>query len=368
MSPTISGDATVMRRSFALAVKGKGKVNPNPMVGCVIVRKGRVVGEGFHGRFGGPHAEVNALRKAGKHARGATMFVNLEPCAHHGKTPPCVEAIIKAGIKRVVTACTDPNPLVAGRGVARLRKAGVDVRVGLLGREAERLNEKFFMFMRHGIPFVGIKIAQTLDGRIADSSGRSKWITSEAARTEAHRIRSTYDAILVGANTIAKDDPELTVRLVKGRNPLRVVVDGRLGASIRSRVFKTRTARTLVLTSLPAVLSKRKKVSELLKRGIPVLALGRSKRLDPLGMLHTLAALGISSVLVEGGSVMVSEFVRAKLVRKVHCFVAPKFLGGGLNSLNFVPGLGLSKAIQVQDRQWKTIGTDFLIEGSLRYA
>ena len=296
------------------------------------------------------------------------MYVSLEPCAHHGKTPACVEAIIRAGIKRVVAACRDPNPLVSGKGVARLRKAGVEVRVGVLGREAERLNEKFFAFMREGIPFVGIKIAQTLDGRIADSAGRSKWITSGSARTEAHKIRSTYDAILVGANTIARDDPELTVRLVKGRSPLRVIVDGRLTASTRSRVFRTRAAKTIVLTSLPGVSSNRKKVSELLKRGIPVLALGKSTRLDPLGMLHTLAALGISSVLVEGGSVMVSDFVRARLARRLHCFVASKLLGGGLSALNLLPGLALSEAIGVQDVEWKTVGADLLIEGALVYA
>ncbi len=367
MSLTRSSQTQIMRRCLELAVKGRGKVNPNPMVGCVIVKNDVIVAEGFHGRFGGPHAEVNALRRAGRKARGATLFVNLEPCAHHGKTPPCVDAIIKARVKRVVTASADPNPLVSGRGAARLRRAGVEVRVGLLQREAERLNEQFFTFMREGIPFVAVKIAQTLDGRIADAAGRSKWITSKAAGREAHRIRSTYDSLMVGAKTIVRDNPELTVRLVKGRNPLRVIVDGRLVVSTRSRVFATRYARTIVFTSLRAVSSKRRKVSTFLKRGVPVLALGRSTRLDVSGMLHTLAALGISSVLVEGGSDLVSEFVNAKLAQKIHCFVAPKLLGGGLSSLNLVPSLGLRKAIRIHDVQWKMLGTDFLLEGSPQY-
>jgi diaminohydroxyphosphoribosylaminopyrimidine deaminase/5-amino-6-(5-phosphoribosylamino)uracil reductase len=357
-----------MRRCFELAAKGKGKVNPNPMVGCVIVKNGIVVAEGFHGWFGGPHAEISALRRAGKSARGATLFVNLEPCAHHGKTPPCVDAIIKAGVRRVVAASADPNPLVSGKGAARLRRAGVEVRLGLLRREAERLNEQFFTFMRERIPFVGIKIAQTLDGRIADATGRSKWITSDEARAEAHRIRSTYDAILVGANTIVKDNPELTVRLVKGRNPLRVIVDGRLNVSTRSRVFNTPGAKTIVFTSLRAVSSKRRKVSMLVQRRVPVLALGRSTRLNAAGMLHTLAALGISSVLVEGGSATVSDFVGAKLARRIHCFIAPKLLGGGLSSLNLLPQLELPVSISVHDLQWKKLGSDLLVEGLLQYA
>jgi diaminohydroxyphosphoribosylaminopyrimidine deaminase/5-amino-6-(5-phosphoribosylamino)uracil reductase len=356
-----------MRRCFELAAKGRGRVNPNPMVGCVVVKNGRIVGEGFHGSFGGPHAEVNALRRAGRKARGATLFVNLEPCAHHGKTPPCVDAIIKAGVKQVVAASTDPNPLVSGKGVGRLRGAGVTVRLGVLRHEAERLNEQFITFMREGIPFVGVKIAQTLDGRIADCTGTSKWITSDKARTEAHRIRSTYDAILVGANTIVHDDPHLTVRFTKGRHPLRVIVDGRLSVPTRSRVFDTRSAKTILFTSLRAVSSKREKVSTLLKRGVPVLALGKSTRLDVLGMLHTLAALGISSVLVEGGSATVSDFVKAKLARKIHCFVAPKLLGGGLSSLTLVPHLGLRRAIRVENVRWKELGSDLLMEGSLQY-
>jgi len=359
--------AELMRRCLELAIRGRGKVSPNPMVGCVIVKKNKIVAEGFHGRFGGPHAEIDALRKAGRKARGATLFVNLEPCAHYGKTPPCADAIIKAGVKRVVAATMDPNPLVSGKGAARLRRAGVEVRMGLLRDEAERLNERFFTFMRERIPFVGIKIAQTLDGRIADSAGRSKWITSKEARTEAHRIRSTYDAILVGANTILKDDPELTVRLVKGRNPLRVVLDGHLTVSSRSRVFDTRRAKTILLTSLSAVSSKRRKVSALVKRGVPVLALGRSTRLDPLGTLHTLAALGVSSVLVEGGSATASDFANAKLARAIHCFVAPRILGGGLSPVRFFPPLELDKAIRVHETRWKELGGDLLIEGSLQY-
>ena len=200
-------DRKFITRCFDLALKGKGTVSPNPMVGCVIVKNGRIVGEGYHRRFGGAHAEVEALKRAGLKAHRAALYVNLEPCSHHGKTPPCVDAIIRSGIKRVVTSCIDPNRLVAGKGIRALRQAGISVRVGILAEEAEALNEKYFYFMRKKVPFVGLKIAQTLDGRSADARGQSKWITSPAARAAGHSIRSEYDAILVGAGTVRKDNP-----------------------------------------------------------------------------------------------------------------------------------------------------------------
>ena len=210
-------ERVLMQRCLEIARNGAGKVSPNPMVGCVIFRHGKIVGEGFHQQFGGPHAEIIALLHAGKNARGATLFVNLEPCAHFGKTPPCADAIVQSGISKVVIASKDPNPLVSGKGIRRLREVGIRVELGILRKEAELLNEKFFKCMTTGLPFVGIKLAQTLDGRIADAAGKSKWLTSEVTRKEVHRLRSEYDAVMVGASTVLKDDPELTVPTCEGK-------------------------------------------------------------------------------------------------------------------------------------------------------
>lgn len=361
-------DRRFMRRCLELAARGKGFVSPNPMVGCVIVKNGEIVGEGYHQRFGGPHAEVYALRKAGRKARGATAFVNLEPCPHYGKTPPCVDALLRAGVQRVVASSKDPNSLISGQGFARLRKAGVEVRVGVLRADAEQLNERFFFFMRSRMPFVAIKIAQTLDGYTADSYGRSKWITSEQARREAHRIRGEYDAILVGANTATEDNPQLTVRAAKGRNPIRVVIDGQLRVPTHSRIFNTRLARTMVFTTKSSLSKKRSKVAKLLERGVQLLAIESRRELDVSAILRTLAALGISSVLIEGGSTTLGGFVRRKLVQKMHCFLAPKMIGGGLHALSLKPSLQLGRAVRLHAVSTKPVGVDILIEGTLLYS
>ncbi len=365
MKSTSEIDKAYLRECMTLASRGRGFVSPNPMVGCVIVKKGRIVGEGFHRVFGGPHAEVEALRKAGRRAKGATLYVNLEPCSHYGKTPPCVDAIINAGISSVVTCTADPNPLISGRGAKWLRKAGIEVRVGLLRNEAERLNERFFTFMRTRLPFVGLKIAQTLDGRVADPLGKSRWITSKQARIEAHRLRSQYDAVLVGAATVALDDPRLTVRHVKGRNPLRVVFDPSLRLKSNAAVFDTRKAGTLVFTSARAMSMRKTTLARLSRQGVYVLGLDKARPFDLEVVLKTLAALGVSSVLVEGGPFTAGEFLRNGLVDRVHVFLAHKFLGGGISSVALKHSPTLASLITLHEVTCQPVGPDFLIEGSL---
>jgi diaminohydroxyphosphoribosylaminopyrimidine deaminase / 5-amino-6-(5-phosphoribosylamino)uracil reductase len=352
----------MMRRCLDLALKGAGLVNPNPMVGCVVVRNGKIVGEGFHEKFGGPHAEIAALNRAGKKAKGALLFVSLEPCAHFGKTPPCTNAIIQSGISQVHIASKDPNPLVRGRGIRRLREAGIQVKIGLLQNEAELLNEKFFKYMNTGMPFVGIKLAQTIDGRIADRRGKSKWITSAAARTEAHRLRGEYDAVLVGANTVLHDNPELTVRFVKGRNPLRVVVDGRLSLPASRAIFNTAAAPTWLLTSTKAVKANIRKVQKLVSQEVRVLPVSSDYRMNAASMLRTLAAEGVSSLLIEGGPQTVETFVNRFLADTLYLFVAPKILGDGVDGFCFKTPKLLRKPIKLMMTNVSLLGEDVLIE------
>jgi diaminohydroxyphosphoribosylaminopyrimidine deaminase/5-amino-6-(5-phosphoribosylamino)uracil reductase len=352
----------IMHRCLELARKGAGMVSPNPLVGCVIVRNDKIVGEGYHKKFGGLHAEIFALKRAGKKTKGATLYVSLEPCAHFGKTPPCSDAIIQAGISRVVVASKDPNPLVSGKGIRRLRVAGIQVKVGLFQKEAELLNEKFFKFIKTGLPFVGIKLAQTLDGRIADVAGNSKWITSKTARKEVHRLRNEYDAVLIGANTVLRDNPELTVRLVKGRNPVRVVVDGRLSLPVSRAIFNTSAAPTWVLTSAKAVKLNIRKVQKLVSRGVRVFSVSSAYSIHAESILRALAAEGVSSVLIEGGANTVDGFVNRSLADKLYLFAASKILGSGLNGFCFKSPKLLRKSIKLAMPKVSLVGEDMLIE------
>jgi diaminohydroxyphosphoribosylaminopyrimidine deaminase / 5-amino-6-(5-phosphoribosylamino)uracil reductase len=351
-----------MRRCIEIAQKGKSKVSPNPMVGCVIVQEGKIIAEGFHRQFGGPHAEVFALLQAGKETRKAIMFVNLEPCVHFGKTPPCVDAIIQSGISKVIIATEDPNPLVSGKGIRRLRDEGIDVRVGVLREEAELLNEKFIKWMKTGKPFVGIKLAQTLDGRIADETGVSQWITSEAARKEGHRLRSEYDAVMVGSNTVSHDNPELTVRLVRGRNPVRVVVDGRLSLPVSRKIFNTEAAPTWLFTSASAMKHNNRKIHKLVTQGVRVFATSPSSFLNPGTILRNLSAEGISSVLLEGGASLIAPFMKGSYADSLHLFIAPKILGGGFNSFQFNAPLSLHQHVKLRTTNVKSLGQDVFIE------
>lgn len=356
-----------MQKCLDLAVKGRGEVSPNPMVGCVIVKNGELIAKGYHKIFGGAHAEINALRNSRVSVVGAAMYVNLEPCVHQGKTPPCVDKIISAGIKKVYVAVPDQNPMIAGRGIRKLRQAGIEVETGLLKEKAESLNEKFFAYMREGIPFVALKIAETLDGRIADRSMKSQWITGEEARREVHKLRSEYDAVLVGASTVISDNPSLTVRNVKGKNPVRVVLDPSLKTNVNAKIYTTEAAPTFIFTSVQSINKKVNQVVKLEKKGVQVFGIDNRSILNLRDVLTVLGSLGISSVLVEGGGTLFSAFLEKKLVKRIYCFVAPKLLGDGLSAITFRTGRSIAKPITLVDVKHCILGSDILLNGKIKY-
>ena len=354
-----------MRRALELAARGTGLVSPGPLVGCVVAGEGgEVLGEGFYVYEGVKHAETLALERAGARARGATAYVSLEPHAHHGRTPPCTAALVEAGVRRVVAAVEDPNPLVSGRGFAELRAAGVEVSTGLLAREAERLNEKNFCAHRRGRPFVHLKLAASLDGRIATRTGDSRWITGEEARARVHLLRHEYDAILVGAGTAVADDPLLTDRSGRARRrPLaRVVLDERLSLSPRSRLAQTaREFPTLVFTSADADADA---VSALEECGVEVVRAAAGAR-DLGAVLATLHARELQGVLVEGGANVAGAFLDAGLADKVSFFIAPLVIGGRA-APPAVGGAGverIAEAARLRDVELSRHGADFEITG-----
>lgn len=357
-------DELFLRRCLVLADRGRRDTHPNPMVGCVVVKNGKVIAEGFHRRFGGPHAETIALQKVRGVARGATLYVNLEPCAHTGKTPPCTKAIIAAGIRRVVASSSDPNKLVAGRGFRELRRAGIAITTGVLSREAKMLNRTFFHYHTTGLPFVTLKVAQTLDGKIADTRGRSKWITGPRARAWAHELRAEHDAILVGAETIRRDDPELTVRHGVGKNPVRIVLDGRFNLTARQRIFRTSAAPTILLTSARSLREQRSKALALERNGVQVLGIVGGAVLSPRDILRTLAGLGISSLLVEGGSATSGQFLNAGLVNRIVCITAPSILGSGVAGFR-LPARPLERSMRLSAFTVRPVGEDLVIDGTL---
>ena len=316
-----------MRRALALAKRGSGETNPNPLVGCVIVRAGLVVGEGWHRRAGGPHAEAIALERAGRRARGATLYVNLEPCAHLEKrTPPCAPAVIAAGLRRVVVAIRDPNPAVRGRGLALLRRAGVEVTSGLLAEEAARLNQRFLVAQSKQRPFVLLKAALTLDGRIATASGESKWITSPGQRREARALRRLHDAVLVGIGTVLADDPMLLPTPRTKRPFLRIVLDSRLRLPLGSRLVRTARSSPVIVVCTRGPVPRRRALEA---RGVTVLVAPRSAgRVSLPWTLRALWSLGLRSLMVEGGSEVLGSFLAARLVDQVALFRAPILLGG----------------------------------------
>ena len=316
-----------MRRALALAARGLGETNPNPAVGCVVARGARVVGEGFHARAGGPHAEVGALREAGPRALGATLYVTLEPCAHRGRTPPCAPLVRDSGVARVVAALRDPSPPVAGRGLALLRRAGIAVETGLLAGEAARLDERFLAPARLGRPFVLLKAALTLDGRIATASGRSQWITSPSQRGQARWLRRLHDAVLVGIGTALADDPLLLPSPRTRRPFLRVVLDSRLRLPEKGRLARSAGPRTPVLALSCAPEPSRRRRLE--AAGVEVVDVaGETGRVSLPAALEALGARGVTSVMVEGGGEVLGSFLAARLADQVALFRAPLLLGG----------------------------------------
>jgi diaminohydroxyphosphoribosylaminopyrimidine deaminase/5-amino-6-(5-phosphoribosylamino)uracil reductase len=357
-----------MRRALELAERGRGLTSPNPMVGAVVVTAvGEIVGEGFHVRAGGPHAEIEALRAAGARARGATLYVTLEPCAHHGRTPPCAPAVIDAGVARVVAAIGDPNPLVAGRGLELLRGAGIEVRTGVGAAEAERQNRVFLTAMRERRPHVTLKAGMTLDGKIADLHGASRWITGDPARDRAHRLRSESDAIVVGIGTVLRDDPELTVRLGEPwpREPLRVVLDTAARTPVGARLIRAgRPSSALIAVGAGAPEAR---VRELAASGATIIACGtRDGRVDLGALLTELFARDVRAVLVEGGGDVHGAFLDAGLVDRVAMFAAPLLIGGrGATPVVGGAGRELKSAVRLGGVTVTRLGDDLLVEADV---
>jgi diaminohydroxyphosphoribosylaminopyrimidine deaminase/5-amino-6-(5-phosphoribosylamino)uracil reductase len=354
-------DKRYMRMALGLALKGAGRTSPNPMVGAVLVRGRSVVATGYHRRAGGAHAEIVALKRAGARARGATLYLNLEPCNHFGRTPPCADAVIRAGVKRVVVGLADPNPVVAGRGIRKLRRAGVQVEVGLLREECRRLNEAFCKYITRRLPFVILKLAASLDGKIATSTGDSRWITDEAARRYVHSLRNQVDAVLVGAGTVIADDPQLTCRIPGGRNPLRVVVDGRLRIPATARLLRE-PGKTIVVTGPRALL---RKVRAIERCGAEVWRFPLSDGAVPFAsLLRELGRRGIVSVMIEGGAITAARALREKVVDKLCFFYAPKIIGG--DGLEMIAPLGIRKishSRQIKNLGVEKLGKDILVTG-----
>ncbi|HET6413668.1 MAG TPA: bifunctional diaminohydroxyphosphoribosylaminopyrimidine deaminase/5-amino-6-(5-phosphoribosylamino)uracil reductase RibD [Anaeromyxobacter sp.] len=352
--------AAFMRVAVSAARRGLGRTSPNPAVGAVVVRDGRIVGRGHHARAGGPHAEVVALRAAGEKARGADLYTTLEPCDHFGRTPPCSLAILEAGVRAVVVGSRDPNPLVRGRGVARLRRHGVPVVRGVLSDECDRLVAPWVTFITKGRPHVTLKAAVTLDGKIATREGDARWISGPEARAWVHRKRNEVDAVLVGAGTARADDPELTTRLPGGggRDPLRVVLDTRLRLPRRLRLFRQRSAAPTLL----AHASGRR------RRPWPGVELLRCRRgdggVDLSDLLRQLAARGVTHLLVEGGAAVHAQFLEEGLVDEVAIFVAPKILGG--DGLSLARGRGparMARVLRLESVRVERLGDDVLVTG-----
>lgn len=360
-----NADPKYMQIVLKLAAKGRGRTSPNPMVGAVIVRNDEIVGQGYHKKAGEPHAEINAITAAGKKARGGTLYVNLEPCNHYGRTPPCTEAILAAGIRRMVIGMCDPNPDVKGGGVEFLQFHGVKVAPGILEKECRHLNEAYIKYVTEKRPFVIMKAAASMDGKIATRSGDAKWITGEKARRFVHRLRNEVDAILVGAGTVLKDDPRLTTRLEKkgSRYPVRVILDSRLKIPLSAKIFSLYSpAPTLVVTSHDAPKSKKK---HLIEKGIDVISVSNNQvGLDFKELLSKLGKKGIVSVLVEGGGAIFGSIIQSRLVDKFYLFYAPIIIGG-TRATGTVGGKGVSciaDAFRLRDMRIRKIGEDLLVE------
>jgi len=357
-------DAFYIKRTLALAERARWKTSPNPMVGALLVKNGRIISEGYHKKAGTPHAEVIAIDKAGKKSLGTTLYVSLEPCCHKDKrTPPCTQKIISSGIRRVVIAMKDPNPKVAGKGIAELEKAGIKVVWGILEEKARLLNEAYIKFITTGTPFVVLKIAMTLDGKIATPEGESKWITGDKARNMVHRLRGSSDAVMTAIGTVKADNPMLDCRVSGYKNPVRVIIDPHLETGLDSQVASCPPETVIVTRSPNADVSIWNKFRE---KGITFIEY-QSEKLDLKWLMQKLGKLSVTSVLVEGGSSLSAYCLEAGIVDKVMFFIAPKIIGGR----DSFPAVGgsfrkLSDAHRLRDVKTRRVGEDILIEGNIQ--
>ena len=348
-----------------LAVKGCGFVNPNPMVGALIVKDGEVIGRGYHEKYGEAHAERNALVSCTSSPKGATLYVNLEPCFHHGKTPPCADAVIESGVSKVFVGCTDPNPLTSGKGIEKMRSHGIDVTVGILEKDCRKLNETFFHYIKTGTPYVIMKYAMTMDGKIATYTGESKWITGEPARKKVHQDRHKYSAILVGVGTVIKDNPLLTCRIENGRNPVRIICDTNLRTPLDSQIIKTaKDVRTIIATAC----ATEEKQKPYIDAKCEIIIVSKIEgHVDLKELMINLGAKKIDSVLLEGGSELNWSALQSEIVNKVQAYITPKIFGG-LNAISPVGGPGVDapgSAFFLADSLVTKLGEDILIESEV---
>lgn len=360
-----------MKRALSLAVKAVGHTSPNPMVGCVIVKDGRIIGEGYHQYCGGLHAERNAFKNCTEDAEGADLYVTLEPCCHWGKTPPCTDAIIEHKIRHVYVGCTDPNPKVAGGGIKILRDHGIGVTTGILEAECYRVNEVFFHYITNKRPFVAMKYAQTLDGKIACAGGDSKWVTGEAARAEVQELRNRYSGIMVGIGTVLADDPMLNCRMEGGVDPVRIVCDSRLRIPMDSRLVKTAKDVPLIIATAPTVWDEDKTTKEeaLAAAGAKVLHLPENDGIDLTELMRVLGEEeGIDGILLEGGGMLNGSALKAGIVNKIYAFIAPKVVGGK-EAPGPIGGEGIrimNEALKLKETEVRMVGEDICISGILK--
>lgn len=364
-----------MRYALELAKKGIGYVNPNPLVGAVLVKENQIIGEGYHKKFGGLHAEREAFQNTKESANGGTLYVTLEPCCHYGKTPPCTDVIIESGVSKVVIGCSDPNPKVAGKGIEQLKKHGIQVQVGVLRKECEELNRIFFHYIKTKTPYVLMKYAMTLDGKIATVIGESKWITGEKAREEVQRTRHQYSAIMVGIGTVIKDDPSLTCRIPNGKNPIRIICDTNLKIPLHSKVVQTaKEVETWIVTCKQE--RNREKEMVLKEAGCTLLSFspkkqekeGENKMGIPLKeLMEELGKRGVDSVLLEGGAELNASALKEGIVNRVQAYIAPTLFGGkeGKTPIGGMGVFQVEQGIHLKEVTIKNIGRDYVIEGEV---
>jgi len=346
----------LMAKAFDLAEKGLGYTSPNPAVGAILLKNGRIVASGYHRRAGLPHAEIEVIKKAAKNARGAILITTLEPCSHHGKTPPCVDAIIAAGIKKVVGAITDRNPEVSGRGYRKLRRAGIEVVNGVLRKRAQRFYEPYFKFITTGIPFVTLKFAQSINGRIATRSGNSHWISSPESLKLSHKVRAVTDAVLIGNQTLKADNPELTTRLARGPNPIRILLSASGKVTRRRMIFTDRAAPTYIATATKSNVKQ--------DRDFKIIRVKKLKSgLDLEDLLSKLGKMGVVTLLVEGGSQVLTSFIKQKIGDRMIVFIAPIIIGDGISAIGDLGVATVENSIALSEMEWFKSGPDLFISG-----